>query len=31
MRRRLKQAVWVPLAATAALGVLIGAVGLATR
>lgn len=31
VRRRLKQAVWVPLAATAALGVLIGAVGLATR
>ncbi|WP_406136555.1 sensor histidine kinase [Streptomyces sp. NBC_01089] len=31
VRRRLKQAIWVPLAATAALGVLIGAVGLATR
>ncbi|WP_371790683.1 histidine kinase [Streptomyces sp. NBC_01471] len=31
VRRRLKQAIWVPLAATAALGVLIGAVGLAAR
>ncbi|WP_328319717.1 sensor histidine kinase [Streptomyces sp. NBC_00388] len=31
VRRRLKQAIWVPLAATAAIGVLIGAVALATR
>ncbi|MCX4548083.1 MULTISPECIES: sensor histidine kinase [unclassified Streptomyces] len=31
VRRRLKQAIWVPLAATAAIGALIGAVGLFTR
>ncbi|WP_405776996.1 sensor histidine kinase [Streptomyces sp. NBC_00859] len=31
VRRRLKQAVWVPLAATAAIGLLIGAVALLTR